>query len=398
MFLEVILYLLIGIFLGVIAGLIPGIHPNTFAFLLLSLSPILNLDIFYLIAILIGAEIANSFVDFIPSVLFFAPEEDTALSILPGQKFLLYGRGYEGIYLTVSGGVISSFIVIALLPLFVISIPLFYNFLKPFIIFLLILTIIHLFLTQKKNKFYAVLIFIFSAIYGILIFRLPLSGTEVLFPAFSSLFGLSSLFFAGSREEIPDQEIDFNLEDCSKIKSSITAVFSGLFSGILPGVGSSQVTVISQQLARIKNLKDFMISIGGITTINSIFSIIALWCIGNPRSGVSVAIQNFGFEINIYTLFFVIFLIAISVGISAPLTLFLSKILIKNIHKIKYNKLTRSIFILLIVLIFVTTGWIGLLTALVGFLIGIFCIHTEVRRSFMMGVLIIPTILIFLGI
>ncbi|RLJ02095.1 MAG: hypothetical protein DRP10_02380, partial [Candidatus Aenigmatarchaeota archaeon] len=92
MFLELFFFLLLGILLGVIAGLIPGLHPNTIAFLLISLSPFLGIETIYLIAILVGSEITNSFVDFIPSILFSAPEEDTALSILPGQRFLLAGR------------------------------------------------------------------------------------------------------------------------------------------------------------------------------------------------------------------------------------------------------------------------------------------------------------------
>jgi putative membrane protein len=399
MFLEIILYLFIGILLGIIAGLIPGIHPNTFAFLILAFSPFLGLEIIYLIAILIGAEITNSFIDFIPSILFFAPEEDTALSILPSQKFLLQGKAYEAIYLTVYGGLFSALFIIAFFPLFIILIPIFYNYLKPLIALLLILTILHLFYTQKKNKFSAFLVFLFSSILGLLIFQLPLSSISALFPTFAGLFGLSSLFFASFKSEIPEQEIDSDLENCSKKKSSLLAVFSGLLSGILPGVGSSQVTVMSQQLAGMKkNLKDFMLMIGGITTSNSIFSIIALFTIGNPRSGASAAIQALNFEISLNNLFLILFLISIAVGIAAILTLKFSKILIRNLYKVKYNKLTKLIFSLLLVLIFGTTGWIGLVIALTSFAIGIFCITQGVRRSFMMSVLIIPTILIFLRI
>ncbi len=398
MFLELFFFLLIGILLGVLAGLIPGLHPNTIAFLLLSISPLLGIEILCLIAILVGSEIANSFIDFIPSILFSAPQEDTALSILPGQRFLLSGRAYEAIYLTVYGGLVSTLIIALIFPLFILFIPIFYSYVKPIIVILLLLTILHLFFTQKKNRLNALLIFVFSALLGLLIFRLPLSGSEVMFPAFCGLFGLSSLFFASSKSEIPDQEIDVNLEDCSKKKSSFVGVFSGLIAGILPGVGSSQVTVMSQQLLRIKNLKDFMISIGGITTATSLFSIVALWTIGNPRSGTSVAIQSLAFEHSLSILFVILFMIVISAGFAALLTLLFSKVLIKNVYRIKYNKLTKSIFGLLFVLVFALTGWIGLLIALTGLAIGLFCIQKGVRRSFMMGVLLVPTILIFAGI
>jgi len=89
-------------------------------------------------------------------------------------------------------------------------------------------------------------------------------------------------------------------------------------------------------------------------------------------------------------------MIVISAGFASLLTLFLSKILIKNIYKIKYNKLTKSVFILLFILVYLFTGWIGLIIAITGLAIGLFCISKGVRRSFMMGVLLVPTILIFL--
>ncbi|HIE41111.1 MAG TPA: hypothetical protein EYP80_00440 [Candidatus Aenigmarchaeota archaeon] len=395
---EIILYLFIGILLGLIAGLIPGIHPNAFAFLILTFSPFLDLNIFYLIAILIGAEITNSFVDFIPSILFFAPEENTALSILPSQKFFLQGKAYEAIYLTVYGGLFASFLILASSPLFIILIPKFYFYLKPFISILLILTIFHLFYIQKENKFSAFLVFIFSSLLGLIVFKLPLATTSILFPTLAGLFGLSSLYFASSKSEVPEQEFDINLEDCSRKRSTVLSVLAGLFAGILPGVGSSQVTVMSQQLARIRNLKDFMITIGGITTANSIFSIIALFTIGNPRSGTAVAIQALNFEITLNNLFLIIFLISITTGIAAILTLKFSKILIRNLHKVRYNQLTKFIFFGLLGLVVITTGWVGLIIALTSFSIGIFCISQGVKRSLMMSVLIVPTILIFLGI
>ena len=398
MFPEILLFLLIGIILGVIAGLIPGLHPNTIAFLLLSVAPLLGIGVMNIIAILVSSEITNSFIDFIPSILFSAPEEDTALSILPGQRFLLSGRAYEAIYLTVYGGLISVIIIALLFPVFVITLHHIYSFVKPAIVVLLLLTIFYLFYSQKKNRFPSFLVFVFSALLGLLIFKLPLSGSEVLFPAFCGLFGLSSLFDASSKTEIPEQEIDVNFEDCSGKKSSFVGVFSGMIAGLLPGVGSSQVTVMSQQLFKINNLKDFMISIGGITTAGSLFSIVALWTIGNPRSGTSVAIQSLNFEYTLTALFTILFMIVISAGIASLLTLLFSKIIIRNVYKIKYNKLTKSIFGLLFVLVGVFTGWIGIVIAITGLAIGIYCIKTGVRRSFMMAVLLVPTILIFMGI
>jgi putative membrane protein len=398
MFLELLLFLFIGIFLGVIAGLVPGLHPNTIAFLLLSISPLLNIEIISLVALLVGCEISNAFIGFIPSILLSAPEESTALATLPGQKFLMMGRGYEAIVLSVYGGIASVMIIAVLFPAFVIFIPKLYTLLKPIILILLLATIFHLFWTSRKKFWPSLAVFAFSAVFGFLIFQLPLNSSEVLFPALCGLFALSSLALSSNSGEIPDQELDADFQDSSKGKSSALSVFAGLSAGILPGVGSSEVTVMTQELARIKNLKDFMISIGGITTAASIFSIISLWTLGNPRSGTSVALQALNFETTLPTLFLVFFMIIAAAGISALLTLFISRLAVRNMHRIKYSKLAKMIFASLLVLIIIFTGFTGILIAATGFSIGIFCIKTNARRSLMMGTLIFPTLLILAGV
>ncbi|MGC9310977.1 MAG: tripartite tricarboxylate transporter permease [Candidatus Aenigmatarchaeota archaeon] len=399
MFAELVLFLLLGILLGTIAGLVPGLHPNTIAFLLLSAAPLLNLKILPLVALLVGSEIANSFVDFIPSILFSAPEEDSALSVLPGQKFLLMGRGYEAIFLATYGGLASTLIIAVLFPLFVIFIPRFYSLLKPVIVILLLATVAHMLWTSRKKFALSLLVFSLSAAFGLLIFSLPMSGSEVLFPAFCGLFGMASLYFASKTPEVPDQEIDCEVSDAALGKGSLLSVAAGLLAGILPGVGSSQVTVMTQQLAKIgDNLKDFMVTIGGITTASSLFSIVALWTIGNPRSGTSVAIQALDFDYTLSTLFLAVFMIVASAGISALLTLKLSKVAVRNIHRVRYDRLTKIIFASLVGLVALFTGRVGLLVAATGLSIGIFCITTGARRSLMMGVLIVPTLLILAGV
>jgi putative membrane protein len=346
----------------------------------------------------VGCEVTNIFVGFIPSILLSAPEESTALATMPGQKFLMSGRGYEAIVLSVYGGIAAVMIISVLFPAFVIFIPKIYNFLKPAILVLLLITIVHLLWTGRKKFLPSIAVFSLSAIFGILIFNLPMNSGEVLFPAFCGLFALASLATSSNSEEIPEQEIDADFEDSSRGKSSALSVFAGLAAGILPGVGSSEVTVMTQEIAGIKNLKDFMISIDGITGASSIFSIIALWTLGNPRSGTSVALQVLNFETTLPTLFLVFFMIIAVAGIASMLTLWLSKLAIRNIHRVKYSSLTRIIFITLLALVLLTTGLVGLVICATGFSIGVFCIKANTRRSLMMGALIVPTLLILAGV
>ena len=89
--------IILGCIAGVFTGLIPGIHMNTVSLSLIYLMP-KNTELIYFI---IAMSVVHTFVDFIPSILFGAPEAENFLSILPGHKMLLEGKGLEAIKITV---------------------------------------------------------------------------------------------------------------------------------------------------------------------------------------------------------------------------------------------------------------------------------------------------------
>jgi putative membrane protein len=118
---DIFLWSLAGICAGIVAGILPGIHPNTFIAGLLAVLPWLLTftNATALAVFVISCVISNSFVSFIPSVFIGAPEAETALSVLPGHKMMLEGKGYEAVWLTVFGGISVIVLSIALaLPFF----------------------------------------------------------------------------------------------------------------------------------------------------------------------------------------------------------------------------------------------------------------------------------------
>ncbi|MBU2099722.1 tripartite tricarboxylate transporter permease, partial [Candidatus Micrarchaeota archaeon] len=101
---EFFLIVLLGCVAGIFTGLIPGIHMNTVSVSLIYLMPEKQELIYFIIPM----SVVHTFLDFIPSVLFGAPEEETFLSILPGHKMLLEGKGLTAIKITVLGGLIGG--------------------------------------------------------------------------------------------------------------------------------------------------------------------------------------------------------------------------------------------------------------------------------------------------
>ncbi len=116
--LAIIVFTLLGCVAGIVTGLIPGIHVNNVAALtlasqslLLSLAmsafgwaqPSASQLIIIVCSLVIGNAISHTFMDFIPSVFLGAPDSETALTLLPGHRMMLAGRGYEAVKCSVIG-------------------------------------------------------------------------------------------------------------------------------------------------------------------------------------------------------------------------------------------------------------------------------------------------------
>ena len=78
------------------------------------------------------------------------------------------------------------------------------------------------------------------------------------------------------------------------------------------------------------------------------------------------------------------------------LTPFLTKFFSNKITKIKYSTISISTLTLLVFLVFFISGFLGLLVFAAATLTGIYCISLGVRRTNMMGCLLIPTIILYL--
>ena len=68
------------------------------------------------------------------------------------------------------------------------------------------------------------------------------------------------------------------------------------------------------------------------------------------------------------------------------------------VEKINYRKLCVASFVFILSMVYVFTGWFGLLLALLCTVVGILPIIAGISRTHLMGVLLLPTILFFLGV
>ncbi len=396
---ELIFALFFGIFVGAITGLIPGMHVNTLAAILIGFFYKYEFPGMPLAYFVIGLSVANSFSAFIPSIFLGAPDESTVLSVASGHRMLKRGKGYEALALTVLGGIGGFLALIAALPLIIYAIPSFYEALRQYIQYVLILAMIFL-ISKETRVLWALFVYFLASAYGIVSMNANINASYLLLPMLSGLFGLSTLalsYFTDST--IPRQKQKIRINYKKYIPATILGLISGLVAGILPGIGTSQSAIIAQQLGSVRGAKKFLVLLGAVAVTDIMLSVLAIYLIGNPRSGGAVAIQSFlGEKIALSTVFSFMAAGLISAAIAAYFTLRLGKKFGEIVSKVNYKAIVVLTALFLIGVIYAFSGLIGILIALTGTAIGIVPNIVGVKKSLLLGCLITPTILYFLGI
>lgn len=411
--LELVVACFLGIIIGCITGMIPGIHVNIAGTILFASSTFLLSFVSpeFLCVSMVTMSIAHAMIEFVPSMLLGVPEEGTATSVLPGHKMVLQGRSKEVIRIISVGGFGAIMVTILMLPLFSIVLPCLHEVSKSFT--WLILLSVSIFLTYKltnsfKSFLWALLLFILSGILGWIVFQTPISASVSLMCIFSGLFGISTILFSLNDNSIIPHQFSFyelNL-DINKYKSIFAGGITGAILGFLPGFGPAQGTVIAQLVSGTNDNKDedivnFLLATSGLNISDCLFSLMAIYIIGNPRSGIAVYMSYLISEMSLNHLIIFIFTSLIAVSISLVLTLKLGDSFSKLMAGIDYKKLSIGVILLQITIIYIFIFYYQApifymtLVLMTSTAMGMLPHYLGVGKSHLMGVLIIPAILIY---
>ena len=385
---DLVLACFIGIGIGTCTGMVPGIHVNTAGAIMFASSVyLLNyISAEFLCVIFVSMSIAHALIEFVPSMLLGVPEEGTATSILPGHRMVLEGRSKEAIRIVSVGGFGAILVVILMLPVFAVALPFLQGISKPYT--WMILTIVSVYMIHRLSNgkvafLWSLLLFILSGILGWVMLQTPISSGISLMCTFSGLFGISTILFSlNDSSSIPHQNKYYDLFiDRDAIKSIFAGGTAGAILGFLPGFGPAQGSIIAQGACGASDesddTKNFLLANSGLNTSDTLFSLIAIYLIGNPRSGIAVSIS---------------LMICLKLGDGFS----------NLMQGIDYKKLSITVILLMIVILYafaiiyegpilyltlalITTTAMGLLPHYLG-----------VSKSHLMGVLILPAIIIYM--
>lgn len=392
MLIEILISIFTGILVGIITGLIPGIHINTVGVVLVSLSFSLFSKIppLFLALFIVAVAITHTFLDFIPSIFLGCPDTETQLSILPGHELLMEGKGYEAIMKTAKGGLFATFAIIILAFPLAFGVSLIYNQVHSWMFWILLGTCAVLVFTEKR-KFLALAVLIISGILGLCILNSEMK--EPLLPMLTGLFGSSMLIISiKNKIKIPQQEITISKE---KIwKPLLGSLIASPLCGFLPGLGSGQAVVLGNAIVKTEK-KNFLTLIGATNTLVMGLSFVSLYAISKTRTGAAAAIKEILGSPSEKTLIVILAAILISGIISYFITGCLAKFLSQKICKINYTLISVATLLILVIITFIFSGFLGILVLTASTFLGIYFHELPVKKTNMMGCLLIPTIIYY---
>lgn len=394
--LELLAFIL-GIVAGCVTGLLPGIHINLVSSLLVSSVLFLPFSPFALVIFIASMAITHTMLDFVPSVYLGAPEDTTFLSVLPGHEMLKEGQGHSAVMLACTGSLCALLIFILFAPFLWYLAPLIEETSQALIPFILIALSLYLVLREEKI-IPGLLVFLLAGILGFI--TLNIAVKEPLLPLLSGLFGASALVLSlKENTRIPPQRQQKKLlhfPEKKEIRSSLFSLFIiGPLCSILPAIGSGYGSIISAEAIN-PSRKGFLFINGMFNMLVMEASLLLIYLTGKARTGAAAAVQALIPSMKLDEMFLLYTSTLIAGAIALFLAYHFSQGAQKIMRRVKYQKLSFCILIFLAIIIVLLSNALGLLVFITASALGIFCIKSGVKRTHMMGCLLIPTILIYL--
>lgn len=430
-----------GWLFGILTGLLPGIHVNNIAVLLAGTASFLygfGLSPVLLSAVILSCAVSHTFHNIIPAVFLGAPGEETVFAVLPGHRLLIAGEGLPAVRLSALGSaaaVLFSFLMIPPTAFFLLS---FYQVLEPKMGFILLVLSFVVLLSERKISqiFSAAFIFLTAGVLGMVAFETESSLNPILFsspvsvlmPLLSGLFGVPQLIIGlfSESETYTVHETGSGFSNTRFLKNAALGTAAGAFVSWIPGVSSSVAAILAgffkknglneynaasqiSSEAETCRAKEYIVIVSAINTANAVFGLSAFFAIGKSRNGAVVSVRDLlsdagfpfssgtfsGETLELFILLYAVLLL--SAFFSYFSTVYAGKTIPRLFQKIRPSKISAFVLLMLALLIFLTSGFGGFILFIVSVFIGFLPVVLRVRKSNLMGVILFPVMLYFLG-
>lgn len=370
-----------GVVLGLFSGLLPGLHPNTISSVIANM----DLDPNVISIIIISSFPAHLIASFIPSIFFGVPDASTVVSVLPGHRMVLKGRGLVALKVILLSSCFAVFLTSALFFLSLDIFPILYNAIRGDMKYIILILSLFL-LIKSKKPYFSLFIFLISGLLGY--YSLNSDIPDPFLPLFSGMFAMGAILNY-KKHPIPEQTD--GKPGISFLRYSILGVFLGMFADLLPGISSpSQVATFITVFLPMNTL-GYLAALGSISISEAIFSLSTSASIGKARLGSTVWLSKFiSIEENLLLLLSLFVLsTALSVFIIFKMRRYLAKLACFD-----FSKLNLILAFYLFSITFLLNGWLGIVIFIIASALGWVTIRLGVERTNLMGAVIVPTLLL----
>ncbi len=365
-------------------------------------------------AMVVGWSMLNT----IPAVLLGTPDESAMFTVLPGQKYLMAGRGFEGTMITAVGGLAGAFfLVVVMAPLAPRYLPVSQQVLKGHMHWVLWVIITFMLMSEWPKggnrgpagwaKFYdawktllaGLATFALAGLLGfILLTRSPVSH-EVAFqnimPAFVGLFAVPwCLLNMISAADVPPQKTAKSLAiDGDVILRSVWS--GGLGGGIaayFPVVTGGVGGMLAGHACAQRDERIFIMGQGVSKFIYYVGAFMLMFVPGLnlTRGGGAWMVKALYTPMGVADYFLVLGSIAIAAGLSYLMMEPLTKLTLKFVDRFNYRHVSTFALAIIVVMVYAVTGWVGMFIATVATGIGLLPVLFGSRRLNCLGILLLP--------
>jgi len=423
LFFIVLVSVIVGTLLSTVLSCLPALHVyNVLGGLVMGMFALsahgIDLPPEIYLPFMAGMIVGWSMLNTIPSVLLGAPDESAMFTVLPGQKYLMFGRGFEGSMVTGVGGLAGVyFLIFVVAPFAPRFLPGIQAVLRPHMGWILwvIITFILMsewpkggntgkagwrkFLDAWKSLGAGLLTFLLSAFLGfILLYRSPVS-VEVAFqnimPAFVGLFAVPwCLLNMLSGVQVPKQVTTKSLEiDGDIILRSLGAGgLGGGFAAFFPVVTGGVGGLLAGHATAQRDERVFIMSQGVSKLVYYVGAFMLLFVpgLGLTRGGAAWIMKQLYIPHGYYDYFMILGSIAVAGCVAFLMMAPLTKATIWFIEKTNYRNASLIALIIILLIVYGMTGWAGLFVMVVATGIGLIPVLFASRRLNCLGILLLP--------
>lgn len=409
-----LLYALGGLGIAAACSFLPGLHAaNVAAFLLPLASGAKILPPEGVAFVLVGMASGYAMLHTVPGIFCALPDEESLLVVLPGQKYLLAGRGPEAVALCALGGLGGAAVLLLLAPLAPLFLPRLYGLLQPHFHWVLWAIVAYLLLSEWprdagrtpaglprlwaawKPLLAGLATFLLAGLLGLVLSYRPFMPLWCrpagLTPAFIGLFGLPWLLQGlVSRRPLPQQHPLHTLElrPGEWLWGTLVGAAGGLFAALFPAVTGGVGALLAGQSAGQRHPRAFLVSQGACRMAYTLGSLLLFFV---PTMGKVKGVWS-GLLSTVYTEPSPrVGCLALGAAVlCSALAFLLSLEMGRFLARMPVRRMQQASLLLLVALLGATSGPAGLFVGAVATAIGLIPALWGSRRLNTLGVVLLP--------